>query len=444
MWEDKTQDKYIDIAMCFDENIARQVCVVIKSIMCNKEKDDSIYRIHCITNAKAHMLIVEYLEDLLGIYRNHLCVEFYILKNNPFEGAYEIRNITTASYYRFLLAEFLLDIDKVLYLDVDVLVLGDLKELFQKELNELYLCGVKTEINLKRNWQQARKEFMPEKFEVCRGQYINAGVLLMNLKEIRKSDIVSRWKEMSQVKFHYQDQDIINLTCFSKIGFLPLKYNMFLGQSIVNKEQLIEERVYSKSEIEDATRTPVIVHFAGSKPWNSFVHNSNDMAKEWWKYVLDDSVLFSWFKDDIVKCMSNDQNAYQHMYCNMYLRKLYESQVFRRLLQLSGDNSNFVKKLKQMGFEKIAIYGIGPVGEYIIRVLKDSEIHVCYGIDREKMTSESGLRVYKPNDALPDIDAIINTVSYSHKEIKTQLEKVECPIVVIDELMDVNNVLLEY
>ena len=57
-------------------------------------------------------------------------------------------------------------------------------------------------------------------------QYIDIGVLLMNLKQIRMDNMTQKFIELSKNNYDYKEQDVLNVACFGKILTLPPKYNL--------------------------------------------------------------------------------------------------------------------------------------------------------------------------------------------------------------------------
>lgn len=80
-------------------------------------------------------------------------------------------------------------------------------------------------------------------------------------------------------------------------------------------------------------------------------------------------------------------------------------------------------KLKSYGHMNIAIYGVGYLGMQLYKDLTDSEIVVKYCIDNRLVTTLDNLPVYKPNEELPEVDAIIITAISSFFSIKKKIEK---------------------
>lgn len=76
----------------------------------------------------------------------------------------------------------------------------------------------------------------------------------------------------------FQDQDIINIVCKDRIGWLPLKFNSPPGLSKVDKNKLIKAKITTQEEFAEAVDNPVIIHYAGPKPWKTFTYHWYD----WW------------------------------------------------------------------------------------------------------------------------------------------------------------------
>ncbi|MDR0715759.1 MAG: hypothetical protein LBF25_03265, partial [Puniceicoccales bacterium] len=123
-------------------------------------------------------------------------------------------------------------------------------------------------------------------------QYINSGVLLMNLNLIRKDGLseklVSTLKYGIEGKrsFKFPDQDVLNKVCFGRIKFLGPKYNLYawLPSKVKSSQEIRKnlENFFGKDQVEEACTNPCIVHFAGPKPWKN---QSLPYADEWWKYT---------------------------------------------------------------------------------------------------------------------------------------------------------------
>ena len=113
-----------------------------------------------------------------------------------------------------LFADMITEIpDKIIYLDTDTVVNGDLKELFKIDITNYELAGVKDLYN----WLN------PNRWKVKK--YFNSGVLLLNMKEIRKTNLFKKSRELvANKKMISPDQDALNFLVERKM-VLPEKFN---------------------------------------------------------------------------------------------------------------------------------------------------------------------------------------------------------------------------
>lgn len=167
-----------------------------------------------------------------------------------------------AFFYRFLVAPTLTGAaDRVLYLDGDVMVRGDLSY-----LRDLDFAGKACAVVTDRleSLQTAR---------VHTKRYFNAGMMLINLTEWTKQDlfddIVRRAQEnVKKVgkRLSHHDQDIHNQMLDGKILLIDRKYNYLYN--------LDRQSIFKKQPVNADYKKQVIIHFAGhAKPWHSWVQD---------------------------------------------------------------------------------------------------------------------------------------------------------------------------
>ena len=106
-----------------------------------------------------------------------------------------------------------------------------------------------------------------------------------------------------------------------------------------------------------------------------------------------------------------------------------------------GKNKTAGKSLEtyfeQNGFHKVAIYGMGEVGEVLLRELQGSKIDVRYGIDQRASSVFSKLKILSPKEELAQVDVIVVTAIAYYDEIRRQLkEKVKCPIISLENILN--------
>lgn len=91
---------------------------------------------------------------------------------------------------------------------------------------------------------------------------------------------------------------------------------------------------------------------------------------------------------------------------------------------------------KYHNYSEIAIYGLGKVGNHLLKELKETDIQVLYGIDRKGDALSSDIEVYTLKEELPEVDVIVVTPTFDYYDIKEKLEKkVDSRIVSIDDVI---------
>ena len=164
----------------------------------------------------------------------------------------------------------------MIYLDGDTLTFNDLKKMYDINMEGFYYKGF-LDVN--------KDKFLPNN-----DNYICSGVLLINLKNLRKDDIVNKmYKYMikNNKKLYCHDQTIINGVCSSKIGLLPPQFGVFNYQKfkiLLKKAKRIyknKKNKYSHEKLKNAYYHPSILHCT-RKPW---MNKNNYANKIWLKYA---------------------------------------------------------------------------------------------------------------------------------------------------------------
>lgn len=267
------------IVFCFDENLVAQAQVAAASLLDERGAGEH-FEIHCVCTRAAGSV-----EAALGqVIRRRDPASSLVMHcvENPYEGAYQVRDISAGTYLRLALPRLLRDVEKILYMDVDVLIRGSLRSLWETSTEDMAFAAVRGAVNLSDKWEWNSDRPYWGRLSGMKGGYINAGVTLMNLSEIRKRKLDEQWDALAGEKFYYQDQDILNITCKGAIAYLPPKYNRFAYLEEKDFGQFIAEGIFTEEECREAMRSPVIIHYTGDKPWKRYDTNLGSL---WWDYV---------------------------------------------------------------------------------------------------------------------------------------------------------------
>jgi lipopolysaccharide biosynthesis glycosyltransferase len=172
--------------------------------------------------------------------------------------------ITASTWFRIYLPELLSDLDRVLYLDVDTVVLDSLDPLWETDLRGHLLAAVTNVPELDQVDHSARLGLSGP------GAYFNAGVLLLNLEMMRREDSTAALREYTLshlADLTLSDQDGLNVVLGGRR--LPLHPRWNCMNAVLYFPWSRE--VFGVEEVEEARRNPAIRHFEGpadNKPWH--------------------------------------------------------------------------------------------------------------------------------------------------------------------------------
>lgn len=201
-----------------------------------------------------------------------------------------------STYYRLIIDRLLpTDVNYAAYLDIDMLVLTDIRKLFeQNDISDKVLGAVIDPGTSNKDPKLAYEPFTfiyhkdnPSKqLQISRESYFNAGLLLINLKEWRKHNIGEDCLNLApKVNLQFHDQDLLNYFCQGKVKLLQPSWNfqhtMFHVLynpetqkydicSIFNQDKHWFSTTPNAAEFEQFALTPYIVHFSDHKPWTSY------------------------------------------------------------------------------------------------------------------------------------------------------------------------------
>lgn len=265
----------MDIALCTDNHYVIPCGVLLCSICENNKTNDLQFHIISADLLHANQ---ESLKNIVTQYRKKIF--FYTIKDSKLEkcpAGQKTQNtyIKLATYYRLFLSDILQNIDKVLYLDCDLLVRHSLIDLWDYDINN-YAIGAISDDDTYDPQMYNRLQY-DSKYG-----YFNSGVLLINLKYWRKNslkDELLNYITQYPERLIYHDQDALNFVMKNKKKQLPLRYNVQNGFY-----QKMTSIFKNNEEIKLACKDPYILHFSGSvKPW--FKECEHPLRSEFFKYL---------------------------------------------------------------------------------------------------------------------------------------------------------------
>lgn len=177
------------------------------------------------------------------------------------------------------------DVERILYLDCDTIISGNLSELDNVDFNGNIAMGVKDCIG------GTYKKNVGLDFNSL---YINAGVILFNLDELRKVNInveIENYMGKYEKLINYADQDILNGMFKGRIGELNPKYDVMTIDVVHTYKEIQKLRrptnFYVEEELRKAVISPAIIHYTTNmlvvRPW--FSNTDHPFAGEFKRYM---------------------------------------------------------------------------------------------------------------------------------------------------------------
>lgn len=245
----------MNIAFCTDEKYSYPCGVCITSIFENNKNEKC--DIYILTDGLKHKTIEKF-NHLGAIYKQK--INIINIGNQLFENLKVSNRFPKSIYYRFLLPQ-LLDEEKVIYFDCDIIVTSSLKDLWNTDIKD-FACGVVED-------QMSDDIIIQNRIGLYK-DYFNSGMLLMNLDYWRKNNITEKITEFilhNPAICVYPDQDAMNFKLYNKVKFLEYKYN-YQELFFVPKERIFLHKGKWTNLVLDRS-TPVVMHYTGHfKPWH--------------------------------------------------------------------------------------------------------------------------------------------------------------------------------
>ncbi len=236
----------LNVAFCVNNAYTNHLIVTVYSLLKNNSR--AKIRIHVLSSD----ITRDSQEAIRSVVSSNkrASVVFHVIDKSLFSDmTITMDYITVETYYRLIMPEILKDVRKVLYLDADILVVGDISSIFTVLKKDSLAAGV-PDIYL--DSDNEYKEVIGLGREEA---YINAGVMLYNLELMREENTSHALLESAKKLEHkYQDQDALNDVMKGRVVALDRQFNYQVKD--VQYAQIPDE-------------PQLILHYSGSKkPWN--------------------------------------------------------------------------------------------------------------------------------------------------------------------------------
>lgn len=222
-----------------------------------------------------------------GVSRDQLCnwikaqgaeADFLAIPDEVVSDLPRIDCIPQIMWYRVMLPRLLPQLDRILYLDADIIAVSSLRPLWETPLEGQWLAAVD-------NVMEPHVRQHPVQLGLSsENDYFNSGVLLFNLKQMRADDCTARILEFARnpkMKLSWPDQDALNIVLATRRVHLHPRWNA--QNTLFFCEH--GEHTFGKQLMQEAVLEPGLLHFEGyalTKPWSYMcTHPHRDL---YWKF----------------------------------------------------------------------------------------------------------------------------------------------------------------
>ena len=264
----------IDICLTCDENYVEYMGATIVSIL--KNSGDNYIYFHLIIDSiseddKNKLISLKKIKNCEIIFYNNIDLSRY---KRLFEKTADKLYWSPACYYRLEIPNLIKDVDKILYLDCDIIVRKDISELFNIDISEFYLAAVTHPVNI--------DHFKTRIGLNINDKYFCSGMLLINNKLFIDDNLKERCIDFLENanEIYSPDQDALVIATKNRVKIIDEKYSYFAYRGY-----------HANADNVDNIN---LIHYASAKkPWLEDIDGCY-YVEDYWKYFC----LTPWFQED--------------------------------------------------------------------------------------------------------------------------------------------------
>lgn len=308
----------INIATALNSKYMRYAYVMLTSLFLNQpDAEIHVYLLHSGLDSEEQNV----LNELALTYHNQ--IHFLLVDKNTFPADLPTTEMwPLEAYYRLTLLDIIpCDVDRLLYIDVDMIINKPIKELYHTDFESFYFC-VCRDMGVVYPFPDIRNELFRKHLSQENFSYFNSGLMLWNIRELRGKYCFKDYLSLAQ-KLNYQilapDQDLLNYMHWNQVKFIDeFQYNLFSRLAYNNG-----------IHYEDVKQETTIVHFPGMKPWEGeYIHY--DIEQLWWDYAKMTPFYTEFLEEFVHDCLSKPT-------------------IYNTTRNLSNENKNLREELKKSG-----------------------------------------------------------------------------------------------
>ena len=283
-------ERNIPVAFATDENYLPYVKVLLRSIVANTKWNLDFLILGNHLSEAAQAALKESFAQCENVSIRFIDV-VNLVAGTAVEGfKFSWGHFTVATFYRLFLPQLFPCYEKLIYIDVDTVVCGDIAELYSTDIGDnLFCAAIDDGIALwAETWPQYAQWLEMNSFSAKDLEsYVNVGVLLMNLKAFREASLLDRLLSTAlgaDKYMGYYDQDALNFVCRGRIKIIDASWDIMTGPC----KEVFQKQLSSMKE------APHLYHFTGLyKPWKdpSYLYSN-----VWWRYIDIEDGIALWRK----------------------------------------------------------------------------------------------------------------------------------------------------
>lgn len=261
----------INIAMITDQKYLLPTAVALRTLV-EKANRDVMYHIYLIMDEECQKNWDRYYQIEKD---NNIDIVAITPEMKEDVSEFQHSYVSKAALAKFCLAEIFPQLDKILYVDGDVIFHSDLTDLYDTDIADCYAAVVKD---------------MPSYIwgdigELGLTDYFNSGMMLLNLKKMREDDVKNKLFEYKkhEIRKLFMDQDAFNMVFANQVKFISPIYNFVSAcYECATKEEICAFYGIDNADLEKIE----IDHMAGvKKPWKDA---TSDKMLDWFPYLSSD------------------------------------------------------------------------------------------------------------------------------------------------------------
>lgn len=304
----------IPIFFAVDDNYAPYLAVALRSLIDNSSKNN-FYDINILVEAISE----RHEKNILAMQEENVKISFCNVKEKVRSlcSRLHLRDYyTRATYYRFFIPELFPEFDKGLYLDCDIAITRDVADMYNTPIGKNLVGAMSEEVMTDIDVFGRYSETV---LGVDRFRYFNAGILVMNLYEMRKMHIEEVFASLLTIRTYSvaQDQDYLNVICRARVRYLNVLWNK------------------TPMPYSDPSRIPFIAHYKiNFKPWK---YDDIVYGDLFWKYA-EKTPYFDELKT--AKTNYTDAERYRDQEQYLSLERLADSEIEKEIEHRSQTGSD--------------------------------------------------------------------------------------------------------